>query len=452
MNQRAGTSWGKIVVLGCVGLIVLGVVAAGAIFFVVMGAMKRSDVYREAMAIVERSPSAIAAIGEPMKAGRFVSGSINVSGGAGEANLSIPLSGPNGKGRVHAAATREAGAWVFTALHLAVDGGETIDLLAESGGALAADGAQASGGPADVATDVSGDVPVASGDLAAALAQLAGPPPADVTVDPTTTLWVQREYSGWENPLHTEMAINGTTINIFTSDTFQPIAQNLRPGWNTITFVTTPQEPAANNNGLIFRIGPSRDDGQGTNVMNPVLWTFRNDTDWSLDDGVFSHPLQPDPKQVSLTYHLYYGDLAHEGQALEAGDYVVQGGPEYSGWNTPLIGTVVVNGHALTSFLLEERQLVINDLLQQGRNEVQLIAMAVDRSVNNNDIEVALGGPAEWNESQQRFLLNPIAELQAATGWNRDPDNGLYVHPEDPGQRVVVRSAPFFLQSAPPTE
>jgi hypothetical protein len=300
MAQSGGTRWGRIIAFGCIGLVVLGVAAAAAIFFVVMGAMKRSDVYREAMAIVETSPSAIAALGEPIRSGRFVSGSINVSGGAGEANLSIPVSGPSGKGRVHAAATREAGTWVFTALHLAVEGGDTIDLLAESGGGpAAADAAPAE--PLEGGASVS--LPAGSGDVLAVLQQAVGPPPADVAVDPTTTLWVQREFSSWENQLHTEMSINGTTINIFTSDTFQPVAQHLRPGWNTITLVTTPQEPATSDNGLIFRIGPAMDDERGTKVMNPVLWTFRNDTDWSLSDGVYSHPLQPDPKQVTLTYH-----------------------------------------------------------------------------------------------------------------------------------------------------
>ncbi|HVS64458.1 MAG TPA: hypothetical protein VMT85_13255, partial [Thermoanaerobaculia bacterium] len=237
---------------------------------------------------------------------------------------------------------------------------------------------------------------------------------------------------------------------IFTSDTFQPVAQYLRPGWNTITLVTTPQEPASSDNGLIFRVGPAQDDEQGTKVMNPVLWTFRNDSDWTLEDGVYTHPLQPDPKQVSTTYHLYYAGLGHEGRALEAGDYVLQGGPEYSGWNTPLVGTAVVNGRPLNSFLLEGRQLVINDLLQQGRNEIQLVVAAVDNIVNGNDVQLSLGGPAEWNEGQQRFLLNPIAELEASTGWNKDPEHGMYVHPQDPSQRVMVRSAPFFLQAAPP--
>jgi hypothetical protein len=312
----------------------------------------------------------------------------------------------------------------------------------------AAGDADAVGATSGAATGVA----VPAGEVLAALQALAGPPPPEVTVDPTLTLWAKRDYAGWENPLHTEMSINGTTINIFTSDTFQDVAAYVRPGWNTFTLVTTPQEPASSANALIFRIGPAQDDEQGTKVMSPVLWTFRNDTDWSLADGVYSHPSQPQPKQVSITYHLYYGGLGHEGVSLEAGDYVLQGGPEYANWNTPVVGTAIVNGRALTSFLLEERQLVINDLLQQGRNEVQLVAMAVDGAISGNDIEVAVGGPAEWNESQQRFLLNPMVEMEASTGWAKDPESEALVHPQDPAQRVLVRAAPFFLQTAPPPQ
>jgi hypothetical protein len=422
------------------------VVAVAALVFFVFGAIKRSDVYEQALAAVRASPSAIAALGEPIEPGFLVSGSVNVSGGAGDANISFPVSGPNGKGQVHAAATREAGTWVFTSLHLAIDGGETLELLAENGGELAGSGADAEEAAGDAAAIT---LPVASGDVLAALEQLAAAP-SDVTVDPTITLWVQREYSGWENPLHTEMAINGTTINIFTSDTFQQVAEYLRPGWNTITMTTSPQEPAGRGNALIFRIGPAQKNDQGTVVMNPVVWTFRNDTDWSFQDGVFTHPVQPDPKQIAITYHLYYAGLDRENRELAAGDYVLQGSPEYSGWNTPLIGTPVVNGRALTSFLLEARQLVINDLLQQGRNEVQLIAVAVDHAVRGNDVQLSLGGPAEWNEAQGRFLLNPLVEMEASTGWSEDEQTGALVNAQDPGQRVIVRSTPFFLQAAPP--
>ena len=445
-NGGRGRNWVGIILAGCAGLLLLVALGVAALVFFVFGAIKRSDVYEQALAAVRSSPSAIAALGEPIEAGFLVSGSVNVSGGAGDANISFPVSGPSAKGQVHAAATREAGAWVFTALHLSIDGGETLDLLAESGGSLAGGGADAEAAAGDEAAIT---LPVASGDVLAALEQLAGAP-SDVTVDPTMTLWVARQYSSWENPLHTEMAINGTTINIFTSDTFQPVAEYLRPGWNTLTMTTAPQEPAASGNALIFRIGPAQENEQGTVVMNPVVWTFRNDTDWSLAEGVYTHPVQPDPKQIAITYHLYYAGLDRENRELAAGDYVLQGAPQYDSWNTPVIGTAIVNGRALTSFLLESRQLVINDVLQQGRNEVQLIAMAVDNAISGNDVQLSLGGPAEWNEGQERFLLNPLVEMEASTGWTKDEQTGALVNPADPGQRVIVRSAPFFLQAAPP--
>ncbi|MEK7215640.1 MAG: hypothetical protein AAB289_08610, partial [Chloroflexota bacterium] len=82
----------------------------------------------------------------------------------------------------------------------------------------------------------------------------------EMPVEGQIHVWVERQYGSWDNPLHSEFNINGTTVNIYTSDTFEAISQYLKPGWNTLTLKTTAQEPAANANGLIFRIGPMRKD------------------------------------------------------------------------------------------------------------------------------------------------------------------------------------------------
>jgi hypothetical protein len=42
-----------------------------------------------------------------------------VSGNSGKANLVIPISGPRGRGRIHAVAQESGGIWRFT--HLQVD-------------------------------------------------------------------------------------------------------------------------------------------------------------------------------------------------------------------------------------------------------------------------------------------------------------------------------------------
>src|SRR5687767_5113094 len=45
-------------------------------------------------------------------------------------------------------------------------------------------------------------------------------------------LWAERMRNGSENPLHSEVAINGQTVDIFTSDTWEPVGQYVKPGWN----------------------------------------------------------------------------------------------------------------------------------------------------------------------------------------------------------------------------
>ncbi len=125
-------SWVKWVVLGCSGLLVVAIVAAAGCMSLIMGSVKKSGAYQEAMATVRANPAAITALGEPIEAGFFVSGSVSVTGPTGEANLSIPLHGPKGKGTLYVEATKRAGRWEFALLELEVAGQEArIPLLAQ---------------------------------------------------------------------------------------------------------------------------------------------------------------------------------------------------------------------------------------------------------------------------------------------------------------------------------
>lgn len=117
--------------LGCAGLIVVVVVG----FFALVGGaaftgMKSSDAYRLAMGRAASDPEVIEEIGAPIEAGFFVSGSVSVSGATGTADLSIPISGPDGKATVFAVAEKSAGQWQFSTLEVAIaDTGRRIDLL-----------------------------------------------------------------------------------------------------------------------------------------------------------------------------------------------------------------------------------------------------------------------------------------------------------------------------------
>ena len=94
------------------------------------GAMKSSDVYKEALARAKASPAVAEALGTPIKAGYFISGNIKVSGPSGDADLSIPISGPRGKGTIYVEARKSAGEWSFSLLEVKIAGTqERIDLL-----------------------------------------------------------------------------------------------------------------------------------------------------------------------------------------------------------------------------------------------------------------------------------------------------------------------------------
>ena len=127
-----GCSLALVIPMGCLTLllVVAGIVAA--IVFGVFGAMKSSDVYKQALARAQSSPTVIEAMGTPIEAGMFLSGNINVQNASGNADINIPISGPKGKAVIHAVATKEGGVWSFTTLNVTIQAsGERIDLLDE---------------------------------------------------------------------------------------------------------------------------------------------------------------------------------------------------------------------------------------------------------------------------------------------------------------------------------
>lgn len=95
-------------------------------------AMKSSGAYQQAVIITQESSAAKEYLGSPIEPKFWMSGSISENGGSGNAELAIPVSGPNGSGTVFVVAAKSAGLWDFHTLDLVVDDtGERIDLLAE---------------------------------------------------------------------------------------------------------------------------------------------------------------------------------------------------------------------------------------------------------------------------------------------------------------------------------
>ena len=99
------------------------------IFSIAFGAMKSSDAYKAALAKAKADPRVVNALGSPIKDGFFVSGTTNVNGSSGHADLTVPISGPKGAGTIYFVASKFAGEWTFSKLVVEVGKtGERIDL------------------------------------------------------------------------------------------------------------------------------------------------------------------------------------------------------------------------------------------------------------------------------------------------------------------------------------
>ncbi|MGH8105652.1 MAG: cytochrome c oxidase assembly factor Coa1 family protein [Arenimonas sp.] len=104
----------------------------GLIFYGVASAMKSSDAYKIALDQARNSPEVTAAIGTPISEGFFTSGSVNVNGASGMADLAIPISGPKGKATIYLSATKSLGKWTFKDLVVEIEKDHArIDLLQE---------------------------------------------------------------------------------------------------------------------------------------------------------------------------------------------------------------------------------------------------------------------------------------------------------------------------------
>lgn len=135
MNAPQATSWWSrnwkwFVPVGVLTLLALMAGGVALLLYLVFSLMKSSDAYKTAMAAAQANPAVEAAIGKPIKAGWFVSGNINTSGPSGHAELSIPLSGPKGKGTLYVVENKSLGRWEVAQLVLEVEAdGRRLDLL-----------------------------------------------------------------------------------------------------------------------------------------------------------------------------------------------------------------------------------------------------------------------------------------------------------------------------------
>jgi hypothetical protein len=131
-------NWKWAVPVGCLGG---GAVFVGGIVlfvFLVYGAVttaiRSSDAYEQGMSRAQAHPELKAALGEPIESGFWISGSININGASGRADISVPISGPKGSGTLYVIGTKTANRWQYSTMEVELPGRPTrVNLLARGG-------------------------------------------------------------------------------------------------------------------------------------------------------------------------------------------------------------------------------------------------------------------------------------------------------------------------------
>jgi len=123
-------NWKWFVPTGCLSILAFFGLLIGGIFFGVTSMMQDSDAYKGALSKAQHNKIVIEKLGAPVETDGMTSGSINVSGEAGNCDLQIPIKGSKGKGTLFVVATKR-GKWKFEHLSVYIKKTEEeIDLLA----------------------------------------------------------------------------------------------------------------------------------------------------------------------------------------------------------------------------------------------------------------------------------------------------------------------------------
>ncbi len=123
-----GRNWFWVVPLGCLSPIIVCGGFFATLVGILFGALRSSDVYKDAMKRANADPAVVSVLGKPVEAGWMLTGKIDLRNSDGDADISIPVHGPTAAGTIHVAATKTAGTWQFSTLDVET-GGKHIDLL-----------------------------------------------------------------------------------------------------------------------------------------------------------------------------------------------------------------------------------------------------------------------------------------------------------------------------------
>jgi hypothetical protein len=115
-------NWKWFVPTGCAAILALCAAFVFSMVFFVFSILRHTDIFRDALDKAKANPQVRAELGDPVREGWWLSGTVNTSGPSGDADISIPLKGSRKDGTLYAVAHKSAGEWTYDRLEVAVAG------------------------------------------------------------------------------------------------------------------------------------------------------------------------------------------------------------------------------------------------------------------------------------------------------------------------------------------
>ncbi len=115
---------------GCLTLLVIFAFFIGATIFGVSKVLTNSSPYQEGLAKAQEDEYIIQVLGEPIETNGIMNGSLTYENGVGNADISIPIIGPNGTASIYVIGTKQNEEWIYSKMYVIIsETNEQVDLL-----------------------------------------------------------------------------------------------------------------------------------------------------------------------------------------------------------------------------------------------------------------------------------------------------------------------------------
>ncbi len=123
-------NWGWVLGGGCLTLIVIVIIGIGGVIYKVADSIKESEPYTHAYAEAVANERVVEYLGTPIETDGMGNTNYKYSNGNTSASLTIPISGPKGKGEIIVIGNKFENEWQYDELYVLINDSEVkINLL-----------------------------------------------------------------------------------------------------------------------------------------------------------------------------------------------------------------------------------------------------------------------------------------------------------------------------------